>query len=226
LIPRTATDHDVLNGHWTEYWRRGRHIYTAPVGNDATYIAFFSINARGQGHRRVVSERDVQTATLMPLEVERWRSLFPVLEEQLSRITETPLWTRFVEVHLPRWSGNRVVVIGDAAHAMAPALGSGGTTAMSDAISLANAVCRGSIGEALTSWERAHRGFVDRVQASSRRWGYFFHLPSVAQRTVLFHGVKNSPHVHRLRFDYLHHRPELLGERRRDADREPGGPLS
>lgn len=62
------------------------------------------------------------------------------------------------EVWLGRWSRERVVLVGDAAHATAPTLAQGAAMALEDAVVLADALRRaGTVDEALTSYENRRR---------------------------------------------------------------------
>jgi 2-polyprenyl-6-methoxyphenol hydroxylase-like FAD-dependent oxidoreductase len=211
LVPRLETDADVSNGYWTEYWSRTRHIYSAPVGGGCTYLAFFSLNFSDWRPHVSATDDTIKWTPLRPIDVDSWSERFPVVAGPLSRIEEAPVWSRFVEVRLRSWVGDRVVVIGDAAHAMAPALGSGGTTAMMDAITLAGAVGDGAdLSARLQHWERAQRARVTPVQRSSRRWGRIFHMPTAVQWAVLFQGVNRTKFIHRLRFNYLTYKPVSL----------------
>ena len=68
------------------------------------------------------------------------------------------------------WSGQGVLLIGDAAHAASPATGQGGGYALEDALVLGKAVRdRGDLASALDSYERARRGRTQaNVVASAR----------------------------------------------------------
>jgi 2-polyprenyl-6-methoxyphenol hydroxylase-like FAD-dependent oxidoreductase len=75
---------------------------------------------------------------------------------------------------LPAWSAGRTILIGDAAHAVAPHSGQGASMALEDAQFLAK-LLRASQGEALdrvfTQFERERRPRTDRVIALGRRNG-------------------------------------------------------
>lgn len=51
---------------------------------------------------------------------------------------ETPLFAQYRHVTMPRWHGERIVLLGDAAHAMSPQLGQGCNLALVDAVVLAD----------------------------------------------------------------------------------------
>src|SRR5690606_19219599 len=100
-----------------------------------TYIAFFANRWKGlRAHRKALRTGDL-SPVFAPIDVIEWSGRFHCITNTLCRVSQVPLWTRFIEVRLQRWSRGHVGIIGDAAHAMAPALGAGGATAMMDAIS-------------------------------------------------------------------------------------------
>ncbi|MEV6344888.1 NAD(P)/FAD-dependent oxidoreductase [Actinoplanes sp. NPDC051851] len=71
---------------------------------------------------------------------------------------------------VPVWQDGRTVLIGDAAHAVAPSAGQGAAMALEDAAQLgAELRAHGDVGVALAAYERARRGRVERVVAEGRR---------------------------------------------------------
>ena len=93
----------------------------------------------------------------------------------LMRSTETFLETAIHDVpELPRWSAGRTVLIGDAAHAVAPHSGQGASMAMEDAMVLARLLRdRGweRLRDVLTEFEGLRRPRTDRVIALGRKNG-------------------------------------------------------
>jgi salicylate hydroxylase len=85
---------------------------------------------------------------------------------------------------VPRWSGRRVTLIGDAAHPMLPFVAQGANQAIEDAVVLARSLAEGrrrdaggiAVPEALRSYERMRRDRVDRVHEISRRNATTLHL--------------------------------------------------
>jgi 2-polyprenyl-6-methoxyphenol hydroxylase-like FAD-dependent oxidoreductase len=72
--------------------------------------------------------------------------------------------------HVPRWHRDRVVVIGDAAHAPSPSSGQGASMALEDAVVLATSLRdAGSISEGLTRFEELRRARVERIVAVGAR---------------------------------------------------------
>lgn len=75
---------------------------------------------------------------------------------------------------LPRWWRGRAVLIGDAAHAVAPHSGQGASMALEDAITLARLLRdqgAADLSGALAAFEAERRARVERVVAYSRRIG-------------------------------------------------------
>ena len=72
--------------------------------------------------------------------------------------------------HVPMWHRDRMVIIGDAAHAPAPSSGQGASLAMEDAVVLAMALRDApSIDQALVDYEAARRERVEKVVAYGAR---------------------------------------------------------
>lgn len=72
--------------------------------------------------------------------------------------------------HVPTWHRDRMVIIGDAAHAPAPSSGQGASLAMEDAVVLAMALRDApSIDQALVDYEGARRERVEKVVAYGAR---------------------------------------------------------
>jgi 2-polyprenyl-6-methoxyphenol hydroxylase-like FAD-dependent oxidoreductase len=74
--------------------------------------------------------------------------------------------------HLPRWWSGRVVLIGDAAHAMSPHSGQGASVALEDAICLAKKLRdEAPLSAACAAFERDRRRRAERIVAFGRRSG-------------------------------------------------------
>ncbi|MFC7534439.1 FAD-dependent oxidoreductase [Actinoplanes sp. GCM10030250] len=68
------------------------------------------------------------------------------------------------------WRNSRVVLVGDAAHAVAPSSGQGASMALEDAVVLGHSLRqRGELGAALAEYEAVRRPRVEKVVAYGRR---------------------------------------------------------
>jgi 2-polyprenyl-6-methoxyphenol hydroxylase-like FAD-dependent oxidoreductase len=75
---------------------------------------------------------------------------------------------------LPSWSRGRVVLMGDAAHAVSPHSGQGASMALEDSITLAKLLRSDGVGDptqSFTAFERERRVRVERIVAFGRRSG-------------------------------------------------------
>ena len=71
--------------------------------------------------------------------------------------------------HVPRWHCGSLIVIGDAAHATAPASGQGASLAIEDGVLLAKYLRQLPTAPAFAAFERARRGRVERIVANGAR---------------------------------------------------------
>lgn len=84
---------------------------------------------------------------------------------------------------IPQWHAGRVVLLGDAAHAMTPNLGQGGAQAIEDAFVLAEQVAgRDSLAEALDAYERVRRPKATWVVNTAWRLGKLAHWQNAPAR--------------------------------------------
>jgi 2-polyprenyl-6-methoxyphenol hydroxylase-like FAD-dependent oxidoreductase len=157
LIERTPGYPDDIV---TEYWNgRSRLLYNpCTAGEDYVFVG-----------APVSDER----ARQIPINRELWRSRFPVMSDVIDRFVEAGRWDRLLTVRCRSWSLGKVVVVGDAAHAMEPNLGQAANMAFTNALSLARCVTRTrDIPSALQDWERQERPLTDHVQRLSRYYGF------------------------------------------------------
>lgn len=106
-----------------------------------------------------------------PLNRATWQQTFPGLGVVLDRLDPVGRWSEFVRVRCKPWSDGKVVLLGDAAHAMPPHLGQGACLGMSNAHSLVHALGRSDVTPtALAAWEEAERPVTDVTQ----RWATIY----------------------------------------------------
>lgn len=97
--------------------------------------------------------------------------LWPELEPMLEGVTEAPMLAkaRYRDAIPRAWSKGRLVLLGDAAHAMSPQLGQGVNMALLDALALRDALREpGTVEEALAHYGRTRRAHVAIYQFWSR----------------------------------------------------------
>jgi 2-polyprenyl-6-methoxyphenol hydroxylase-like FAD-dependent oxidoreductase len=90
------------------------------------------------------------------------------------------------EVRIGRWSRNRAVLVGDAAHATAPVWAQGAALAVEDALVLAELLAtQENWAHVGTEYERRRRSRVAHVQAATDRFSRAAGLPTWLRDTVL-----------------------------------------
>ncbi|MDF2773633.1 MAG: putative monooxygenase [Geminicoccaceae bacterium] len=90
-----------------------------------------------------------------------------------------------IQVRCARWFDGRLVLLGDAAHAMAPNLGQGANSALVDAAALLDELCRArTIEGALGAYDRRRRPAVRRVAVASARLGRLAEVTHPVPRTL------------------------------------------
>lgn len=80
-------------------------------------------------------------------------------------------WALFDRPPLPRWTGGRTTLLGDAAHPMLPFLGLGAAMAIEDGMVLARALDEAGGVEGFTLYESSRKGRVRRIADLSRVQG-------------------------------------------------------
>ncbi|MEV0890864.1 FAD-dependent monooxygenase [Promicromonospora sp. NPDC050262] len=81
-------------------------------------------------------------------------------------------WNTYDVPSVPVWHSNRMIIIGDAAHATAPSIGQGAAMAIEDAVVLAKCLRdRPTVASAFAAYEGLRRERVERVVEQGRRTG-------------------------------------------------------
>ena len=127
----------------------------------------------GPGHVYVFlfCRPDDQAARALPGAHADWQRVFPRQASVLARVPFDQPWRPIHEVRCDRWRAGRVVLVGDAAHAMAPTLGQAACIAMHCGVALAQALEPGGDQDAaLAAWEAAQRPMVDATQRYGRAY--------------------------------------------------------
>jgi len=139
--------------------------------------AFFGVTPSPDGEKwwfaNPPSERELSREELAGMTAESWKQrlieLFRVDKSPAVEIIEAThgqlIGTNQYDMpHVPVWRRGRMVIIGDAAHAAAPASGQGASMAIEDAVVLAKSLRESSdVPSALARYELVRRPRVERV---------------------------------------------------------------
>lgn len=162
---RFVVEAPLPNADTWEMWGPGRRFGVVPIGQGKVYC-FTTLNA---------TQND---PAMRDLPLERFKELFgnfgepvPTVLKQLETASEL-IWNDLEEIILPTWVRGRVVLLGDAAHAMTPNMGQGAAMAIEDAYVLAELTGQMyDTSAALTKYEQRRRPRVSVIQTRSRRIG-------------------------------------------------------
>lgn len=117
----------------------------------------------------------------------------------LQSSTDASIWhDDFLDVRVKRWTGGRVALLGDAAHAVLPTAGVGASLAIESAYVLADELSRSgseSISAALSRYEARRRRRADGVQRQSRQMAWMIRTSvpgSAVLRDAVFRVIPGS----------------------------------
>lgn len=160
LIPRPAE----FQGR---EWNRVVDFWT--LEPDAMRILFITTDPE-HIYTGFMASTDNERASRIPIDVEIWSKRFPHLATavRLAGKAEGGRHDSYQTNKVTPWSDGRVVLIGDSAHAMCPALGQGASVGMCNAVELAHTLDQyDDIEEALRVFEERQRAMTDAAQARS-----------------------------------------------------------
>ncbi|GAQ45917.1 conserved hypothetical protein [Aspergillus niger] len=105
----------------------------------------------------------------------------PRLTKIIERITKTIKWPLVSSTPLTRWTSGKVVILGDAAHAMLPYMSQGAAMAVEDGVALARALSKiqskAEIGHAISVFETVRVERTRMMQEASLINGQLWHFP-------------------------------------------------
>lgn len=154
----------------------GAHLLHYPIYPDSRVVNFLAVVPRAEWTAATWRE---------PCEVDEAVNAFtgwhPAVTGMVGAVEQDPAWWALHDfAPLQRWSEGRVVLLGDAAHAMLPHQGQGANQAIEDAVTLAH--CLATAGEvglspAIERYERLRRARSRQAQRYSRLAAACLHVP-------------------------------------------------
>jgi 2-polyprenyl-6-methoxyphenol hydroxylase-like FAD-dependent oxidoreductase len=161
--------------YWTALLGRGKAFLILPLGGGQIYC-YADVNAE-----RPVDPIDGDPSKLVELYSDFAEPVARILEERLTS-TEAPYFSPIEEVVQQPWVRGRVVLVGDAAHAMSPNMAEGAGMALEDALILAETI---AAGRPLEEFEARRRPRVAFVQTQTHRRDRTRNLPPFVRRATL-----------------------------------------
>ena len=181
LIDRTPEEKASGDASTTiENWSGSRRILYTPVNQDEVYIALTMLHSDEAGRR-------------VPIDRDSWKRSFPHLSGLIDRFIDNGHYGRFEYIRLKSWSKGKVVVLGDAAHALPPNIGQGAGCSMMNALSLAYYLDREKdFATALRTWETNERPMTEHTQRISVFLGMPTTWPTPMRRGFLWLAGKSK----------------------------------
>jgi 2-polyprenyl-6-methoxyphenol hydroxylase-like FAD-dependent oxidoreductase len=158
LVP--GADYELA---WGEYWTPLGLLGGAPLGDGSTYLY---LDVAAPSVARALVEGDLEGFR------RRWAAALPLAAPVLEGLGSLDglLVNQVVRVDCQRWADGRLVLVGDAAHAMAPNLGQGANSAIVDAAVLAAELAADQpVEQALGRYTARRRPAVRWVQDAADR---------------------------------------------------------
>ncbi len=171
----TPTTRDSM----TEYWTSLGIFGSGPVDGALYFYASTAAPAVTDALRR----RDVEALGAA------WSAACPAAGDAFRGVRfDDLLVNQVTRVDCERWHDGRVVLLGDAAHAMAPNLGQGANSALVDAAVLTDALASaGTLEAALHAYEDRRRRPVRQVQNASALFGRLSEI-----RGAMLRGIRDN----------------------------------
>jgi 2-polyprenyl-6-methoxyphenol hydroxylase-like FAD-dependent oxidoreductase len=160
LVPRTTHEaEDVVR----EWWSGRLRVGTCPCTRTEVFVYF-------------IAPLDDELGSQVPIAMDYWSTHFPKLAsegifERASRAAA--VHHRYPLVRTSSWVKGRVILAGDAAHALPPTLGQGVGLALTNMSLLAQYISADhDLQAALAAWQRDWRWVTQRTQSWSRRYDW------------------------------------------------------
>ncbi|WP_213738740.1 NAD(P)/FAD-dependent oxidoreductase [Bradyrhizobium sp. dw_411] len=161
IVPRKKKE--LGHGEWDNtidmwnFWPRVQRILYSPCNDNDLYLGLMAPATDPNGSR-------------VPIQLDCWVEMFPFLEPVLIEAAklQAARYDRYETTKLDVWTRGKVALVGDAAHAMCPAIAQGAGCAMVNSYSLAMELDEiANVQDALPAWEKRIRPITDRCQAVS-----------------------------------------------------------
>jgi salicylate hydroxylase len=200
LIPSMNLPEHLRQERVMNFVGAGKHIVTYPVKN-GEYINFVGVVESSSKAKQSWVEhgkwQDLANDFKNPNQDAR--SLIEAVPK-----TQCYRWGLYDHPPLKTWYQDRVVMLGDAAHASLPYMAAGASLAIEDARILQRCIEQyKDIETALYSYQRARQARTQQVQKRSRATGKIYHLKSDLLRKLTFRAIKLAiPTPNKLIADY------------------------
>lgn len=198
-----VNDAQLAEGIASETWGVGQRVGLIPISHGRAYW-FFTRNAPpGGGLQGTASEKKQQIYE----SVKHWHEPIPSIIQATH--AHTIIHTDLNELEpLDQWRRGRVVLLGDAAHAITPNLGQGACQSLEDAVTLVQCLQEETnIENALNLYEHKRVEHTKLVAAYSRRFGEVVHSevsPPCQLRDVPFQNIFRNIYIEPLEWILRH----------------------
>ncbi|MCX4824562.1 FAD-dependent monooxygenase [Streptomyces sp. NBC_01142] len=177
-----------------ETWGRGERFGVVPLADGRIYL-YATATAEPGG-------RPIDHHAELVRRFSAWHDPIPALLDRLERLDPADvLHHDFCELAapLPGFHAGRVVLLGDAAHAMTPNMGQGGCQAIEDAVVAAHLLASENVPAALAACTRARYRRTNRISRLSRRIGELVQLSHPLATSIRNLAVRATPQALSLR---------------------------
>jgi len=198
---------------WGALWFIGKrtsdfdpHVLWQSVGSTRELTGFLPTGTRDDLLSMFWSIRLDQMDRWRTSSLDGWKrqvlTLAPQAEGFLTQIeSHTQIATAvYHDVRMPFWHGDRVAILGDAAHALSPQLGQGVNLALMDASALAGVLAQHALPQALAHYSATRRKHLRFYQFATRWTTPFFQsdmLPLGWLRDLIFPIIQHLPPLRR-----------------------------
>jgi salicylate hydroxylase len=175
LVPAERLAHLELEITASSWWGPQRHFVHYFVGRGARYVNFVGIVPAGEWRLESwTAKGEVKDA------LAAFADFHPRVREIIAGVDSINRWAMYDRDALPRWTDDRVTLMGDAAHAMLPYMAQGAVQSIEDAVILARCLERADsagVNAALIRYEELRKPRATRCQEGSRSNRDFYHMP-------------------------------------------------